>query len=261
MRIKKHKSMKRGILLIIINLLFIDFIYSQNVGINSTGAVGDPSAMLDVVATNKGVLAPRLALTGPTDAVTIPSPANGLFVYNTGSAGGLTPGFYFNRGTSASPFWMPFDKTVVYHASSTSNITIAANGAVTLIPGTAISFNVPAGLTADVEIYAYSGMSFAAGWLSTDNAYGDLILYKNNAQALLGAGWNRIKLTNTGTNSSSGADMNTTSIIARDVNLAAGAYTYDLRGNRYSGSWSITVGGNCATQVNCAQLKLVVTYR
>jgi hypothetical protein len=46
----------------------------------------DPSAVLDVVAINKGALFPRVALRGPTDATTIPNPATGLLVYNTGDS-------------------------------------------------------------------------------------------------------------------------------------------------------------------------------
>ncbi|MGZ4117501.1 MAG: exosporium glycoprotein BclB-related protein, partial [Bacteroidia bacterium] len=48
---------------------------AQNVGINTTGATPAASAMLDVSSSNKGVLIPRVTLTGTTDATTIPSPA------------------------------------------------------------------------------------------------------------------------------------------------------------------------------------------
>jgi hypothetical protein len=83
-------------------------VFSQ-VGINAMGNNPDPSAMLDVAAdgaTKGGVLIPRIALTGPTDATTIPNPATSLLVYNTNTAGGLTPGYYYNAGTSASPNWV-----------------------------------------------------------------------------------------------------------------------------------------------------------
>lgn len=82
--------------------------YAQNVGINSTGSTPNSSAMLDIDANNKGLLIPRVALTGTTDAVTISSPATSLLVYNTATAGGVTPGYYYNSGTSASPIWISF---------------------------------------------------------------------------------------------------------------------------------------------------------
>ncbi|MDR2950367.1 MAG: hypothetical protein LBV71_14340 [Prevotella sp.] len=45
---------------------------------------GDPSAAFNVVSKNKGVLLPRVTLKSSTDVETIPNPAEGLLVYNTG---------------------------------------------------------------------------------------------------------------------------------------------------------------------------------
>ena len=58
------------------------------------------SAKLDVYATNKGFLPPRVTLTSGTDNTTIPSPATGLLVYNTGINAGLVAGYYYWNGTS-----------------------------------------------------------------------------------------------------------------------------------------------------------------
>ena len=57
------------------------------------------SAKLDVTATNKGFLPPRVTLTSNTDATTIPSPAEGLLVYNLGSVG-LQAGYYYWNGAN-----------------------------------------------------------------------------------------------------------------------------------------------------------------
>jgi hypothetical protein len=57
------------------------------------------SAKLDVYATNKGFLPPRVTLTSATDASTIVSPAEGLLVYNVGSVG-LQAGYYYWNGAS-----------------------------------------------------------------------------------------------------------------------------------------------------------------
>lgn len=63
----------------------------------------DASAKLEVNATNKGFLPPRVTLTSATDNTTIPSPATGLLVYNTGNNAGLVAGYYFwNGGTWAT---------------------------------------------------------------------------------------------------------------------------------------------------------------
>jgi len=52
---------------------------AQNVGINTTGAVADPSSMLDVSSTSSGMLAPRMTT---AQRNLIPAPLEGLFIYN-----------------------------------------------------------------------------------------------------------------------------------------------------------------------------------
>jgi hypothetical protein len=47
----------------------------------------DASAKLEVSASNKGFLPPRVTLTSASDTTTIASPATGLLVYNVGSSG------------------------------------------------------------------------------------------------------------------------------------------------------------------------------
>lgn len=76
--------------------------FSQNVGINNSGATPDNSAILDVSSTDKGLLLPRVALTATNNAAPITTPATSLLVYNTATAGtapnDVTPGFYFWDG-------------------------------------------------------------------------------------------------------------------------------------------------------------------
>lgn len=63
------------------------------VGINT--ATPESSSELDVnsnpATNNKGVLIPRISLTGATDITTIPSPANGLLVFNINNSDNGTP--------------------------------------------------------------------------------------------------------------------------------------------------------------------------
>lgn len=85
---------------IIFPLLFLFFgipVFAQT-GIGTT--TPDASAKLEVSATNKGFLPPRVTLTSGTDNTTIPSPATGLLVYNTGNNAGLVAGYYYWNGTS-----------------------------------------------------------------------------------------------------------------------------------------------------------------
>jgi hypothetical protein len=61
------------------------------------------SAKLEVAATNKGFLPPRVTLSGTNDISTISSPATGLVVFNTATAGttpnNVLPGYYYYDGT------------------------------------------------------------------------------------------------------------------------------------------------------------------
>lgn len=86
----------------LVALLSSPLTYGQNIGINATGATPNTSAMLDVDATNKGVLIPRVALTAANVAGPVATPATSLLVYNTATAGtapnNVTPGFYYWNG-------------------------------------------------------------------------------------------------------------------------------------------------------------------
>jgi len=86
-------------------LFFICLIASLNLkaqtGIGTTSP--HASAKLEVAATNKGFLPPRVALTGTNDLSTIATPATGLVVFNTATAGttpnNVLPGYYYYDGT------------------------------------------------------------------------------------------------------------------------------------------------------------------
>ena len=58
---------------------------------------------LEISSNSKGFLAPRVPLTSALDVSTVSSPAIGLMVYNTASAGSVpnavTPGYYYFSGT------------------------------------------------------------------------------------------------------------------------------------------------------------------
>ncbi len=59
-------------------------------------AMPNPSAQLDVVTADKGVLIPRVSLTSITDATTISSGnVESLLVYNTNTTVSLLPGYYY----------------------------------------------------------------------------------------------------------------------------------------------------------------------
>lgn len=97
------KKIKHLAVLALISFIGAPSANAQNVGIGT--ATPDASALLELNATNKGLLIPKVALTGLSDAVTIAAPATGLLVYNTNAAvpGGV--GFYYNSG-KGSAIWV-----------------------------------------------------------------------------------------------------------------------------------------------------------
>ena len=86
--------------LLIVGLISSVPIFAQT-GIGTT--TPHASAKLDVSATNKGFLPPRIALLSITDVATITSPAAGLIIYNTATAGttpnNVLPGYYYWDGS------------------------------------------------------------------------------------------------------------------------------------------------------------------
>ncbi len=85
-------------------LFIILFIYKVNaqVGINNTSP--DASSILDVTATDKGVLLPRVSLASTSDVTTIASPETSLLIYNTNAAitgtGAEGVGYYYYNGSN-----------------------------------------------------------------------------------------------------------------------------------------------------------------
>jgi len=111
--------MKKIYLITAIIILFASArITAQSISISDVTHTPDASAVLDVYSTSKGMLVPNIALTGTTDATTITTPAVSLLVYNTATVSDVTPGYYYNSGTTGSPVW-----TKLINTSSASQWT------------------------------------------------------------------------------------------------------------------------------------------
>jgi hypothetical protein len=238
-------------------LLLGSLLWAQSVGIGTS--TPNASARLEVSSTNQGVLIPRVSLTSVTDATTIPNPATSLLVYNTNASLPQGAGYYYNAGTPAAPRWVSLnvgEVTLWYHRSGTGSVT-SNNTTWQILPGLSQTITVPPGFVADVEIWAQAGILIDGGSTSTDWAVVDVAVFRNGAWLTLG-GYNRGKLNN---RDGTTTDMYPLVIIARDANVPAGTYTYDVRGRRNGGSYRVVIGGDCATNVNCGELKLAVRYR
>ncbi len=135
---RKIYSVISGLTLLVL-LTSVNFVFSQSVGISITGPfTPNTSALLDVSATSKGVLIPRVALTGVNDATTIISPATSLLVYNDGTGGLSTAGYYYNSGTSGAPNWVRF-----LTSSSASWLTGGNNNGSEMTLGTQDIYDLP----------------------------------------------------------------------------------------------------------------------
>ena len=90
-------SMKQQLLSLIFAFTFLSVTAQVGIGTSSP----DASSVLDVTASDKGLLIPRVALTGSDDETTIANPVESLLVYNTATSNDVTPGFYYWDGL----FW------------------------------------------------------------------------------------------------------------------------------------------------------------
>ncbi len=247
--------MKKLFLPLIFACALTHTILAQNVAINATGAVPNTSAMLDVAATNKGVLIPNINLTSATDAVTIPTPATGLLVYNTNTGLTCGAGYYYNSGTPVSPAWLCFKKQqqVIQLYGTAGRLNVSSNVAA-LQPGLTTNIVIPTGQTAQITVIGDIGIRNVA---TTSSAYSivDGIIYLNGAFLPLG-GWNRKETLN-------GTSQNAFGVLplSATFTVGAGTHTIEIRTARFGGTVNVDIGGNCAVDTNCGEFTIFVNYQ
>ena len=111
--------------------------YAQ-MGVNTDNSAPDPSAGLDVKFTSKGFLPPRVALTSINSALPVATPAVGLLVYNTATAGtapnNVLPGYHCWSGTKWIPVVAPQGANVgdmqYWNGMQWVSIPVGSNGQV-----------------------------------------------------------------------------------------------------------------------------------
>ena len=143
-------------------VVFFVFLIS---GISSFAQVGigtttpNASAKLQVDATDKGFLPPRVSLTATNDLATIPSPATGLLIYNTATAGtspnNVTPGFYFYDGSK-------WQRLISQQPDATVNFdkTTPTTTGVTFTPNTPASQDYVYVSSVDNSQWTYNGSNY-----------------------------------------------------------------------------------------------------
>lgn len=155
-------SIRKPILIAL--FIFINaYSYSQNIGINSTGATPDASAGVDIAFTDKGLLIPRIALTSTTSASPVTSPTTSLLVYNTATAGtspnNVYPGYYFWDGAAWSR--LRVEPNIDFLTSNAVNNNGTAN---TIANVTGLEFAVASGVTYKFKFFiVYTSAATATG--------------------------------------------------------------------------------------------------
>ncbi|NLL29082.1 MAG: hypothetical protein GX259_09820 [Bacteroidales bacterium] len=158
----------------------------DNVGIGTTSP--HATAALDITATNKGLLIPRIALSSTTIAAPVTTPATGLLVYNTATAGtapnNVVPGFYYWDGTkwvqvgagSAAPSCVKLDEAYDCGGAGAGRTITADAGAVEItMPASATNTSAlgvysSKGTLTDPTALIEAGHSGIGGAILTENS-------------------------------------------------------------------------------------------
>jgi hypothetical protein len=116
--------------------LITGMIASAQVRIGGTGTAVDANAILELQSSTKGLLFPKVALTSTTAFAPLAAHTAGMTVYNTATAGDVTPGLYANNGAAwvklggSTPAYQDIRGTVTtvtsttYTALTTDNVII-----------------------------------------------------------------------------------------------------------------------------------------
>jgi hypothetical protein len=135
-------------------ILFCFIISLQAYGQTGIGTTTpNASAKLEIAATDKGLLIPRMT---STQKGNITLPANGLLIYQTDGV----VGFYVNTGTAASPVWtrinMDWTRTgndIAFTAGnvSTTGTLTGGNSSTSSLSGFGVNINTQAGVTYTID--------------------------------------------------------------------------------------------------------------
>jgi hypothetical protein len=152
--------------LILILALGINTGAIAQVAITTDASLPDPSAMLDIKSTTRGLLVPRMT---QAQRNAIANPAHSLMIYQTDN----TPGYYYNSGTTGAPVWvmlsdlvLPYSKTAAidgeaFRVTSTGSGRAIVGTVSSAGPGT--SYGIYGSANTDLGIGVYGNASSATG--------------------------------------------------------------------------------------------------
>lgn len=137
--------MKQHSKIVLFSAVFIlSGLYSMKAQVGIGTTTPDPSSILHLNASNKGILLPSVSLTSVTDITTIVSPAGGLMVWNNGLGGLTDKGFYYwnnsrwnmlsatsgtttTSGVSSSDAWNNAGSNSGNNTGSNTNLSLGTN--------------------------------------------------------------------------------------------------------------------------------------
>jgi hypothetical protein len=183
----KNRRMKKILLIVILSLSNL-FLYSQ-IAITTDGSTPDNSAMLDVRSSNKGLLLPRVALKAINVDTPLVSPAIGLRVYNTATAGtipnNVVPGNYYWNGTRwvslSPPLGVNIGDMLYWNGAQWIGVPVGTNGQVLVLNN-----GIPAWGGTQLPVVTTTAISGIAGYSAYSG--GRAICY-GGAYATLGVCW------------------------------------------------------------------------
>ena len=122
----KLKEMRKKLLLVLCLAMSLTAAFAQQKvkdGTITGSNLPNKDAVLELESSNKGLLHTRVALRLTTDFFPLTAHVPGMMVYNTATAGDVTPGIYFNDGSK----WVRA-QTGTFSVTGGTNITVTGTG-------------------------------------------------------------------------------------------------------------------------------------
>ncbi len=228
---------------------------SAQVKIGDNPSVTNSSAVLELEKTNKGLLITRVSLASVTDVTTIPSPADGLLVYNTNFGGGgnpVSPGFYYWRQDQGR--WIRLLTTLNGSVGDVwidgNNNILSANSASQSLRG---KYNIILGELAFEDwndtTDSYIAIGHEAGKEDETDGYADVIAIGNQA-AFSNSGANLIALGWKAAYDNTGQFVNALGRAAASFNLGGSVNALGLQAAQHNTGGSVNALGENAAQFN-----------
>jgi hypothetical protein len=179
-------------------LLFLAFVYKADAQTGIGTTTPNTSAKLDVSATDRGFLPPRVALTATnvfSPIVGTSNLASGLLVYNTATAGStpnnVVPGYYYWNGS----IWVQISNGLIVD-SKTAGFTLSAsdnNKVIIITSSTAVTVTVsntspnilPIGFSCQIIQGGAGAVTIAASGVTLNSSNGFVTRSTNSAIGLV----------------------------------------------------------------------------